>query len=198
MTAAVSIYVLSLSLICELYILEMPFSEHLLKQLNSIVKSQGWLLTVVCYATLHPKKNMQVAISCAILTINWFIFTRMFNFVQITSKYCINDIGTLDRSQCELNGLNWYNGFDISGHVFLLSFAVLLLHSSLLKSHQLERSQSVNFTMSLARSFSIVYLIYCVFMLSITSLYFHTIYQKAVALLCSVLSFWFLKKFVYL
>ena len=197
MTAAVSIYVLSLSLICEMYILEMPFSHDLLKQLNSIVKSQGWLLTLVCFIVLQPKKNIQAAISGAILTVNWFVFTRMFNFVQKTSKYCIDDkLGTLDRSQCELKGMQWYNGFDISGHVFLLSFAVLILHSSLIRSHQ-EQSDSMDFIMALSRTFCIVYLIYCVFMLSITSLYFHTFYQKAAALFCSVVSFWFLKRFVY-
>merc|ERR1712150_186962 len=44
-----------------------------------------------------------------------------------------------------------------------------------------------------SRTLSCIYLMYCVFMLSVTALYYHTLPQKAIAVFIAVSSFWALK-----
>ena len=189
-SAAVIIYVTSLSLVKDQYGMRNPVSPQIGSKFNYVIKSQGWLITVFSYLLLQRNKNIASIVQGLLYTTNWYVFTRLFNLTHYLTKSCIQDGISIQSSkaECIKAGLEWYDGFDISGHTFLLTFAIMLLHSSLRQSEG-----AFSFSLVFGRLFSCVYIVFCIFMLSITALYYHTLPQKVVAALCSVSSFWFLK-----
>jgi len=63
-------------------------------------------------------------------TIFWFMFTSAFEVVEKMTGQCLGQDSILSKSVCRKNDLIW-NGFDISGHAFLLSFCVLIINEEL-------------------------------------------------------------------
>ena len=188
---SVAIYVCSLSHIKENYHLENPVSPELLLKLNSVIKQQGWLITALLFVILQPANSKPLSLVMASLyTTNWYIWTRIFNILKEYSKGCWQNGSSSSkiRTECIGDGLEWYNGFDISGHTFLLTFAIMLLHSSLRQSES--RSDWMIF---FARMLGCLYIVYCIFILSITCLYYHSLPQKVIAVLISISSFWLIK-----
>ena len=162
---------------------------------NDVVRSLGWLLTMICYFLLNFDKIFQSVILVAVYTTNWFCLTRFFVLIKRATEKCLaaydlpseslDHIG--EESSCMLDGGYWVEGFDISGHTFLLSFAILLLYPVILPT---------SLCKLLRRLFAGFYCLFCVFMLTVTALYFHTMNEKVLALFFSISSFFLLKRCV--
>jgi len=188
---SVIIYVCSLSYIKQNYRLENPIPSDVSSKLNYVVKNYGWLITAISFLFMQPTNSRTLAFGLtSIYTSNWLFWTRFFNCVHLQTQACRQNGTVVEKTkvECITRGLEWYDGFDISGHTFLLTFAIILIHSNLRQS---ETRNDIFIRVS--RTLSCIYLMYCVFMLSVTALYYHTLPQKAIAVFIAVSSFWALK-----
>ncbi|CAD5116644.1 unnamed protein product [Dimorphilus gyrociliatus] len=57
----------------------------------------------------------------------WYVSTTAFNFIERITGFCSNNPSITWKRECVRNGGTWV-GFDISGHCFLLTYAILILH----------------------------------------------------------------------
>lgn len=61
----------------------------------------------------------------AIATAVWFVYTKSFNYIENVYGRC--NVRGLDTKPACLKGGHFWNGFDISGHIFILMYSSLML-----------------------------------------------------------------------
>ncbi|XP_026477936.1 FIT family protein CG10671-like [Ctenocephalides felis] len=84
------------------------------------------LLTAYTYCCGNRKQIMKNhLLRLGIATVFWLFFTKSFNYIEVQYGYC-KVKGFLTKSTCLRSGHVW-NGFDISGHTFLLIYSSLIL-----------------------------------------------------------------------
>jgi hypothetical protein len=179
------IYLISIASAAALsYFISLPESYFSNKRniINMALVKYGWGWTLVILLPLIILSNKPVKyvfyglirVFCA--TLYWLFCVKVMNYVlQYTGDCDIQDLTTI--KECKTNGGIW-NGFDISGHIFLL------LHSSLVIIEELYNSGVLDQVPSDApRS---IYTVICMvgsivllgiwwFMLLVTCVYFHPI-----------------------
>lgn len=135
----------------------------------------------------------------------WFIITNSFVHLESYTGYCTNPAkGGLSKRLCLKDGHEWQEGFDISGHTFLLFYAILIineeikLYDAYIKSiEQINNVQSEaaassqNVSNKYSKQIDITIKIFYVllakltilweFMLLSTALYFHDFSSKVLA-----------------
>ena len=129
-------------------------------------------------------------------TLIWFIFTTIFEQIESWTGHCEGDFIKESKIDCLGEGLQW-NGFDISGHCFLLTFCILLINeelfaittghtgkkretSELWEFDQRATEKTTQKAVLTLLSISLTLLmILWEFMLFFTCIYFHTVHQKA-------------------
>jgi hypothetical protein len=162
------------------------------------------------------RKNL---LRLVVATFLWFISTSFFDYVDSKTGYCIV---TLHRTkkECKSNSYDWVNGFDISGHTFILMHSLFLMleEAKVFNNWELFRKkinemahkeQEANsdeitgydraqfwfhyLTPYIKFNFIVMALLALLWemMLITTFLYFHTIMHKLIAG-CTAIIFWFL------
>ncbi|RNA36255.1 FIT family protein CG10671-like [Brachionus plicatilis] len=184
----------------------------------------GWTLAVLtpfvimtssiynCFNLIQIKNHL---IRIFVATFFWFTFTSVFEYIDSQTGYCAKN-EYRSKMSCKINKEEWLNGFDISGHIFLLMHSLFLMneeikvfsswtkiYDNLEKRENLESSNErfyrkakdlhkkltpfVNFNFVLI---GLLALLWEVMLLS-TCLFFHTILHKLLAAFCAI-GLWFL------
>ncbi|XP_075032925.1 acyl-coenzyme A diphosphatase FITM2 [Mixophyes fleayi] len=135
----------------------------------------------------------------------WFTCTSIFTCIENATGSCYTSSALLDvkvdytdKRACLKNGGYW-NGFDISGHSFLLPYCILMIleetiiiHNICLKGH---RQKKVIYTLL---GLLILLATIWVFMLISTALYFHDISQKILGFAFGILGWYVTYRWWYL
>ena len=141
-------------------------------------------------------------------TLAWFVLTTLFEQIESWSGHCEGNIVKQTKTDCLREQFKW-NGFDISGHCFLLTFCILLINEEL-SAYKVGRSQAtteasfelwafnqrtsvktIQSAVLLALSISLTMLmILWEFMLFFTCIYFHTVLQKAAGTLIGIFAWY--------
>ncbi|KAJ8016977.1 hypothetical protein DPEC_G00012990 [Dallia pectoralis] len=154
--------------------------------------SWGWTLTLLTpfiYLTSEKKwTNVLCRLSSLVVaTAVWYTFTEAFFYIEdVTGTSCVipkyegkvqvphDEIKTSLR--CRRAGGQW-DGFDISGHSFILSFCVLVIADEMAHTANIKLSYSNTVLDLVYVSLNVIVVIW-VFMFCCTSVYFHEFSQK--------------------
>ena len=162
------------------------------------LKRVGKSLLRICYATAA-----------------WFTLTTAFEYLEELTGVCEGDASQKTKRSC-INRKAYWNGFDISGHCFLLSFCILIINQELLpfvgfkdsvlsKQIQQDGSKGQDLVIfeplkfkkdniyDITNILSILLTLLMVlweFMLFITCVYYHTLHQKFFGICFGILAWY--------
>lgn len=167
-------------------------------------------LTAILYTGMELKDTIRHLFRLLMNHLIWYSVTQAFLSYQRSVGTCSNESFS-NRSNCLSSGGTW-SDVDISGHVFLLSFSTMIINEeamaispwastnyrispplpkwkatimSLIYSRTLS-----SFTVVLLEIIAAVEIILNILMILVTCLYFHTFYEKILALVIS-LTLWY-------
>lgn len=171
----------------------------------------GWnlvLLTPFIYLSnsqnnspiMVPKRLASLLVATAI----WYLCTETFFYVENVTGACYesDDMQTIlegfsTKTECK-NAGNYWEGFDISGHSFILSYSTLLIVEEMVPMlYLVEKCRNTTILDALYLTLTAVALIW-VWMFACTSVYFHNLIQKILGTGFGVLGWWVTYKFWYL
>ena len=236
------IWVIALSFIKETVTIPKSYFSNKKNLFNQFFVKQGWAWTLVVvgpymivssfvYSAVSWKNSvLRSVIRLIIATALWYLWVQIvFRFIENITGICVNysglpNLNITDKVECIMlkNGHHW-NGFDISGHCFLLIYSLLIINSELqVQKNWIEIEQSLsNYILQISKdstvfkkryllTFDIIitlFIINCLLitiwfiMLSSTCLYFHTFFQKVLGAMCAIISWmvtyneWFKSRF---
>ena len=151
-----------------------------------------------------------------VYTILWYCCTGFFESVENFTGTCVGDSSISGKLACRKSGRLW-DGFDISGHCFLLSFCILIINKELNEyfddneDEDLDEEDDIElvvkdtdyrmkFISKAAKCFSVcsVYLmILFEVMIFFTSVYFHTLAQKLFGMLFGIGAWYICYKYIF-
>lgn len=155
-------------------------------------------------------KNVMKAVArLVVLTLYWYISTHGFEWIEQYTGSCTKSSLVVKKS-CVTEGHRWL-GFDISGHCFLLTFALAIINeechvlqdiprmldsiegrvANTRKDHAEQPYHTYRTCLRIAMLLLLFLTFLWEFMLMVTALYFHTITQKLLGMLTAVLG-WFM------
>ena len=118
-----------------------PHSYFSLKSniFNRYFAKLGWAWTICLlgpfiYLTLIKTHNIYQIVTrhlvrLLVATVLWYFITYFFVNFEMYTGYCIpEDKRGLTRMGCVEGGHNWQDGFDLSGHTFLLLYSLLIIN----------------------------------------------------------------------
>ncbi|CAF1216448.1 unnamed protein product [Rotaria magnacalcarata] len=150
-----------------------------------------------------------------IATVVWYIITNLFVYIDWRTGICNhNKMKQVSRRACEKAGHEWEEGFDFSGHIFLLLYSILIMNEEIRlydkATGKVDEAQKVeqnigdtlsNITNQYSTLFDIITRVLYVliaaltilweFILLSTALYFHETFDKMAAGVIAVF-FWFI------
>ena len=221
--------ILLLSILKEMVNIPQSFFENKRNILNQIFVKWGWawtllltgsymILTSFVHGALQWKKAVFFSVArLAVATVIWYFWVNIvFHFVENITGICLDknskpNFNISDKYECiQMKRGHVWNGFDISGHCFLLTFSILVINSELqihkrwnnidvLASKFLligskallnvkKRYKSTFYLVNVLFILSCALMVLWVVMLSSTCLYFHTFYSKALGGSCGIMS----------
>ncbi|KAG5437132.1 hypothetical protein PCANB_001108 [Pneumocystis canis] len=165
---------------------------------NVIFAKQGWFWTSLVFiyhlTRIEYKDILKACFRWLLATLWWFFITQWFFGLSImdrssvwTGGKCKFDDAKLNNTRehniyssvkCKLAGGKWIEGYDFSGHAFLLTHASLFLWSELL----LTLSSGPKFVKQFQTIAIIALLFLWWFMLLMTACYFHVLMEKVIGL----------------
>lgn len=189
-----------------------------------VKKGWGWTAgLMICFILLTSKFRHQTdfkRVGRSLLrifyaTAAWFTLTTAFEYLEELTGVCEGDASHKTKGPC-IKGKAYWNGFDISGHCFLLSFCILIINQELLAfvdfkdsalGKQTQQYESIDQdtvifeplkfkkdnTYDSTNILSILLTLLMVlweFMLFITCAYYHTLHQKFLGI-CFGISAWY-------
>ncbi|NXO80095.1 FITM2 protein, partial [Sitta europaea] len=148
---------------------------------------------------------------CALLvgTALWFLCTELFALVENITGHCALPAlpgqpprPFASKRECQQHGGVW-NGFDISGHCFLLSYCAMMIleEVAVLEALSIEHSSRLRLVINALLVSLCSLAVIWVFMFLCTALYFHDFSQKLLGVLIGLSAwygtyrFWYLKPF---
>ena len=155
-------------------------------------------LTSSVYTSLNPLAILKHLSRMAVATCGWYFWVYLFFYIKELTGFCEGEETLISKRSCNKEGFYW-NGFDISGHCFLLIYSALVISEELqpklywpsIMSAVVQTSpENINGFQyrNIARLvtpfvgvfsfFAGLLLILWEFMLVFTTIYFHTVYQK--------------------
>ena len=151
-----------------------------------------------------------------VTTFFWFAFTTAFEMINTKTGMCLGGKEIGSKYLCVSNGLLW-NGYDISGHAFLLTFCILIIneelncsnniltltHNGVTRSTEIQNGKGVrnvfgfvvneevfeHFIEWLGLLLVLLMLLWEI-MLFFTCLYFHTLSEKLIGVACGGMAFY--------
>ncbi|KAM3922729.1 acyl-coenzyme A diphosphatase FITM2 isoform 2-T2 [Leptodactylus fuscus] len=138
-------------------------------------------------------------------TMIWFTCTKFFMAIENATGTCYNSSVVLeirpeytDKRLCITNGGFW-DGFDISGHSFLLPYCTLMILEEVVAAHfvRFEKSWQRHLINILTLSLAFLVLVW-IFMFFCTAIYFHDFSQKLLGTSSGILGWYVTYKQWYL
>ena len=158
---------------------------------------------------VHTARHLGRLLVCHVF---WYLVTSVFDAINHRAGWCSSD-SSLQHNVCVMRGNTWVS-FDISGHVFLLVYCILIISeecalvrkevweryegileskSNLLSVEQYKRLRSLQKVatpvFALLKMVSLAFLILWSTLVVASSLYFHNFLEKAIGCLCAY-TFW--------
>ena len=199
--------------------------------LNVYFVKISWFWTLVCIFPISVTtgyllsgvsiKGVFVSLGrLSVATAVWWILTTFFIHVDQITGVCSAGEDVLDRMSCRKGGHTWI-GFDISGHIFLLTYSILVVTEELKALKEIQSLQDVGDdigdvtsarehhmhvrdTLKVLKSLSWYFksLCFCFMfaafaMLVATSLFFHTFVEKVLGLALGISVWWLTYGFLY-
>ena len=99
----------------------------------------GWTLLVLIpfisftsslYTSLNPLAILKHLRMMAVATCGWYIWVNLFVYIEELTGFCEGEEKLISKRSCYQEGFYW-NGFDISGHCFLLTYSALVISEEL-------------------------------------------------------------------
>ena len=197
---------------------------------NTVFVKRGWGWTVVfllgyimCITIKQKINNIYIFIRqisrLVVYTIEWYIFTELFQYIHKMTGKCLGSNTTDNITACVKEGFIW-NGFDISGHTYILTLMTLIINNELNKTFSLnigigseEGSEQIskeyvilwkkiprNVIDSLLEILSVSLVLLMILweiMLFFTCAYFHTLVQKLLGILLGLFSFYIPNRYIF-
>ena len=125
-----------------------------------------------------------------VATFSWYFWVNLFLYIEDLTGVCEGDEKFTTRRSCKTQGFHW-NGFDISGHAFLLIHCCLVIGEEIQLMKHWEkfitgtnkasgRQEHAMLTPFVRLAFLCIVILQLLweFMLVCTAVYFHSVYQK--------------------
>ena len=99
----------------------------------------GWTLLLLIpfisftssvYTSLNPLAILKHLSRMAVATCGWYIWVNLFVYIEELTGFCEGEETLISKRSCYQEGFYW-NGFDISGHCFLLIYSALVISEEL-------------------------------------------------------------------
>lgn len=197
---------------------------------NTVFVKKGWGWTgifllgyIICIIIKQKINNICIIIRqisrLIVYTIEWYIFTEFFEYINKMTGKCLGSNTTDNITACVKGGFIW-NGFDISGHTYILTLMTLIINHELNKTISLnidigseEGSEQIskeyvilgtripknvidNLLEILSVSLVLLMILWEI-MLFFTCAYFHTLVQKLLGILLGLLSFYIPNRYIF-
>ena len=160
-------------------------------------------LTSSVYTSFNPTSMLKHLSRMAVGTFGWYFWVNMFVYIEELTGQCEGEETLSSKKTCHFHGFHW-DGFDISGHAFLLTYSALVISEEIQvkrwwsaelrntrRTTWFDRVQPlVSLLVDLLFIFISLLLILWEFMLVFTSVYFHTVHQKVLGALVALFT-WF-------
>ena len=154
-------------------------------------------LTSFVYTSCNPSAMLKHLSRLAVGTFGWYFWVNFFVFIEELTGFCEGEESLTTKSSCHVQGFHW-DGFDISGHTFLLTYSALIISEEIQVKQRLSARENKGNSSELSCRTNILgpiieVLFICLslllflweFMLVFTTLYFHTVEQKVLGALIS-------------
>jgi hypothetical protein len=167
----------------------------------------GLLFSFIYLSLLRTYTQRQIFLDhlsrLVIATGFWFTLTHLFVYFESYTGICEHaDHQSVTRQDCLKGGFRWLTGYDISGHVFLLTYALLIMNEEV-KSYEIHGRKSndtkttkpvepIIINKFISFSCSVFYVLLAMLtiiweiMILSTSLYFHHTIDKFVAVTIAI------------
>ncbi|XP_056305174.1 acyl-coenzyme A diphosphatase FITM2 [Danio aesculapii] len=175
--------------------------------------SWGWtivlLLPFIAYSNFYIKSHMfalRRLMSLLVATLVWYICTETFFYIEDITGSCYESKtmvvirGEFDtKAACRKAGFFW-DGFDISGHSFILSYSSLVIMEEMVPMLHIQPVYRNTLLDCLYLALNVIVVIW-IWMFGCTSVYFHDIIDKILGTSCGLLGWyvtykvWYLKLF---
>lgn len=155
-------------------------------------------LTSFAYTTCNPSAMLRHLSRLVVGTCVWYFWVNLFVYIEELTGFCEGEESLTSKRSCHLQGYHW-DGFDISGHTFLLTYSALIISEEIQLKRWLpvlekEKSKGLFGRTNVLHSLLIdlfftcgsLLLVLWEFMLVCTSLYFHTVHQKVLGALVAL------------
>lgn len=167
-------------------------------------------LTSLVYTSCKPFAMLKHLSRLAVGTFGWYFWVNFFVFIEEQTGFCEGEESLTSKRICHLQGFHW-DGFDISGHTFLLTYSALIITAEL----QVKRWQDkwfsptnsetnppqyfkhLNPLIDVFFTGSALLLLLWEFMLVCTTLYFHTVIQKVLGALIAFFTWYIIYRVCY-
>ena len=159
-------------------------------------------LTSFAYTSCNPSKMLRHLSRLAVGTFAWYFWVNLFVYIEELTGICEGEESITSKRSCHFQGFHW-DGFDISGHAFLLIHSALIIGEeiqvkqwlSILESGEsagLSRRPNVllNPLTNLFFTCSSLLLLLWEFMLVCTTVYFHNVQQKVLGALIALFTWY--------
>ncbi|XP_030623869.1 acyl-coenzyme A diphosphatase FITM2 [Chanos chanos] len=177
--------------------------------------SWGWtiflLLPFIYLSNSHKRGNafvLQRLSSLFVATVIWYTCTETFFYIENITGACYETESSesirgelASKAECKKAGFFW-NGYDISGHSFILAYSALVIVEEMTPMLHLRRAVQTQGTEDTILDVLYVMLnaivAIWIWMFGCTSVYFHDVSHKALGTGCALLCWYFTYKVWYL
>lgn len=157
-------------------------------------------LTSSVYTSLNPTAILRHLSRLAVATFGWYFWVNLFNCIEELTGMCEGEETLTSKKSCHLQGYHW-DGFDVSGHIFLLTYSALVISEEIQverwwsaeQRNPRESSRGATLISPLVKVLFIcasLLLVLWEFMLVCTTVYFHTTVQKVVGALIALFTWY--------
>ena len=161
-------------------------------------------------STIQIKRSLKMFIRLLIATAVWYYGVNFFLIIEEGTGVCVVP-KYLDKNTCKRNGFLW-NGFDISGHCFLLVWCNLVISEEIQASYSTKKEkvakpekEITSIVENNKKSWNVDFLFYFLALLTViwdvmiicTNMFFHTTSEKFLGTIIAVSSWAALYQFVY-
>lgn len=170
-------------------------NSSVLQLINNVMVNHGLIIFSSLYFTYlydNGKINYRIywlryffiIVFSIILFIWWFGSSILERINIFTGGHCYDPV-FITISQCHQYGNNWINGFDISGHFYILSIYITIIMNETYK-----KFKSVDFDIDnlsskdkILLSISLITLLLWYFEFLITAIFFHSVWEKLIGMI---------------
>lgn len=155
-------------------------------------------LTSSVYTSFNPTAMLKHLSRMAVGTFGWYFWVNLFVYIEDLTGQCEGEETLSSKKSCHFQGYHW-DGFDISGHTFLLMYSALIISEEIQVKKWLAIPRKNQTGTLLERISPLVDFVFiCIgsllvlweFMLFFTAVYFHTVQQKVLGALIALFTWY--------